>query len=151
MFLWETFIELGKKVCVYIISVSSPLDRSKRFTLHPIADVFIQTPTRLIWEAFSHVAITWLSTHISTTVQIIIYTWAYGLNTNAKASRKACKGASCLVCVRHSTAEIPFPKWVIMLIPSTVSFLPANRCQWLLPIYLSLVFTITRQERESSP
>ena len=34
-------------------AVSSPLERSKRFTLHPLADWFIPTPTRLLWEAFA--------------------------------------------------------------------------------------------------
>ena len=38
-------------------SVSSPLDGSKGFTLHPLADLFIPTPTRLLWEAFSHAAL----------------------------------------------------------------------------------------------
>ena len=34
-------------------AVSSPLDRSKRFTLlPPLADLFIPTPTRLLREAF---------------------------------------------------------------------------------------------------
>ena len=37
-------------------AVSSPLARSKRFTLHPPADLFIPAPTRLLWEAFSHAA-----------------------------------------------------------------------------------------------
>ena len=39
-------------------AVSSPLDRSKRFTLPPVTDLFIPTPTRLLREAFSHAAIT---------------------------------------------------------------------------------------------
>ena len=38
--------------------VSIPWDCSKRFTLHPLADLFIPTPTRLLWEAVSHAAIT---------------------------------------------------------------------------------------------
>ena len=33
-------------------SVSSPLDRLKRFTLLPLAHLFIPTPTRLLWEEF---------------------------------------------------------------------------------------------------
>ena len=42
-----------------IAHVSSPLDRSRRFTLHPLADLFIPTPTRLRWEAYSsHASIT---------------------------------------------------------------------------------------------
>ena len=38
-------------------AVSSPLGRSKRCTLHSFADLSISTPTRRLWEAFSHVAI----------------------------------------------------------------------------------------------
>ena len=57
---------------------SSPLDRSKRFTLHFLADLFIQTPIQLIWEACSHKAITAqrLFINISTSVysQVMIYT-----------------------------------------------------------------------------
>ena len=32
--------------------VSSQLDRLKCFTLHPLADLFIQAPNQLLWEAF---------------------------------------------------------------------------------------------------
>ena len=35
-------------------AVSSPQDRSKRFTLYFPADLFTQTPSRLLWEEFSH-------------------------------------------------------------------------------------------------
>ena len=51
-------------------AVSSPLDRSKRFTLHPLADLLIPAPTRLVWEAFSHAAVAAqnLITHIFTDV-----------------------------------------------------------------------------------
>ena len=41
----------GKGMVLYS-AVSSPLDRSKRFTLHPLADLFIPTPTRLLLEEF---------------------------------------------------------------------------------------------------
>ena len=34
--------------------VSSPSDRTKRFTLCPLADLFIPTPTRLPWETFKY-------------------------------------------------------------------------------------------------
>ena len=34
-------------------AVSSLQDRSKCFTLHPLADLFIQTPSQLLWKAFS--------------------------------------------------------------------------------------------------
>ena len=39
-------------------AISSPLDRWKCFTCHPLADLFIPTPTWRIWEAFSHAALT---------------------------------------------------------------------------------------------
>ena len=38
--------------------MSSLWDCSKRFTLHPLADMYIPTPFRLIWGAFSQTAIT---------------------------------------------------------------------------------------------
>ena len=38
-------------------TVSSPLDRSKRLTLHSLADLFIPTPTRLPWKHSSHATI----------------------------------------------------------------------------------------------
>ena len=41
----------GKGMFLYSV-VSSRLDHSKRFTLHPLADLFIPTPTRLLLEAF---------------------------------------------------------------------------------------------------
>ena len=44
--------------CFLHRAVSSPLECSKRFTLHPLADLFILTPTWLLWEVFSHAAIT---------------------------------------------------------------------------------------------
>ena len=33
-------------------AVSSPFDRSKRFTLHALSELFITTPNRLMLEAF---------------------------------------------------------------------------------------------------
>ena len=35
-------------------AVSSPWDCSKCITFHPLADLFIPTPFRLLWEAFSN-------------------------------------------------------------------------------------------------
>ena len=35
------------------VLVSIPWDWSKCFTLHALADLFIPSPTRLLWEAFS--------------------------------------------------------------------------------------------------
>ena len=51
--------EKGKGMFSYS-EVSSPSDRSKgkHFTLHPLAELFIPTSTRVLWEAFSHAAIT---------------------------------------------------------------------------------------------
>ena len=39
-------------------AVSSLLARSKHFTLHSLAELFILTSTQLLWEEFSHTAIT---------------------------------------------------------------------------------------------
>ena len=59
-------------------AVSSNWDCSKHFTLHPLADLFFRTPTRLLWEPFSYAAITAqrLFVHISTSVysQVLIHT-----------------------------------------------------------------------------
>ena len=41
-----------KKGMFLYSAVSSPLDCSKRFTLHPLADLFIPAPTRLLRAAF---------------------------------------------------------------------------------------------------
>ena len=69
-------------VCVYkgkflSSTVSSLYDQSKGFILHPLVDLFIPTPTQLLWEAFSLAVITVqrLFVHISTTVysQEVIY------------------------------------------------------------------------------
>ena len=38
-------------------AVSNPRDCSKRFTFHPLADLFIPNPPHLFWEAFAHSAI----------------------------------------------------------------------------------------------
>ena len=49
---WSLWTE--KKIVLYSV-VSSPLGRSNRFTvitLHPLADMFIPTPTRLLLEGF---------------------------------------------------------------------------------------------------
>ena len=43
--------EVKKGMIVYS-AVSSPLDSSKCFTFHPLADMFIPTPTRLLCAAF---------------------------------------------------------------------------------------------------
>ena len=55
------------------------VDARKRFTLHPLLDLFNPTPSRLVWEAFSHAAITArrLFVHISTTVcsNVLIQSW----------------------------------------------------------------------------
>ena len=43
---------------LWYITVPSPLDGSKRFNLHLLADLFIPIPHGLLWEAFSHAAST---------------------------------------------------------------------------------------------
>ena len=59
------------------LEVTYRWDCSNRFT-SPMTDLFIPKPNRLLWEAFSHAAITVriLFVHISTTVyiQVLIYT-----------------------------------------------------------------------------
>ena len=66
--------------------VSSPLDWSKRFTLHPMTDMFIPTSFRLLWEAFSHVVITarrlFVQISLSVCSQVLI------LNEIAKALKR---------------------------------------------------------------
>ena len=83
---WVTYVDRGmfsyvdRGMFSYVDrGMFSYVDRPKcLFTLHPLADLFIPTPTRLLWEAFSHAAISgWiLHIHISTTVyiQVLIYT-----------------------------------------------------------------------------
>ena len=67
-----------KKSMVLYSAVSSPLDRSKRFTLSsPGRPVHSDTVLGFSWKHSSHVAIAQrLFTHISTTVysQVLIYT-----------------------------------------------------------------------------
>ena len=97
----------GEGRCMFLCSpVSSPLDRSKRFTLHPLAELFIPTQTWLILvqayshTAFSHTAFNTMKrifTHISTAVysQLPIYMtewskvlWRTQLAKLPKASKK---------------------------------------------------------------
>ena len=69
---------VGRKGTFLYSAVYSRRDYSKRCKLHTLADVLIPTPSRLLWEAFSHAAITprRLFLHISTTAynQVLIYT-----------------------------------------------------------------------------
>ena len=78
-------------------AVSGPQDCSKRFTLHPLADLFIPRPSQLLWEVFSHAAIAArrLFVHISTTVCIDRYSfiqlselWQRGVIKLAKGSKR---------------------------------------------------------------
>ena len=66
----------GKGMFLYS-AVSGPYDCSKRFTLHPLVDLFIPRPSQLLWEVFSHavVAARRLLVHISTTVCIARYSF----------------------------------------------------------------------------
>lgn len=48
----------GKRVNFLHSAVPSPYDRSMRFTLHPLADRLLTTPTRILWEAFSKASMT---------------------------------------------------------------------------------------------
>ena len=49
-------------VMVVCNAVPGPLGRSKRFTLHPMADLFNPTLTLPFWESFSPAAITEMKT-----------------------------------------------------------------------------------------
>ena len=73
----RTFDIKGKGMVLYS-AVSSPLDRSKRFTLSsPGRPVYSDTVLGFSWKHSSHAAIAQrLFTHISTTVysQVLIYT-----------------------------------------------------------------------------
>ena len=57
-------------------TVSVPLDRSERFTLHHLTDLYTPIPTPINWEAFSLAVIIAriLLVHISIFCQILIYT-----------------------------------------------------------------------------
>ena len=51
--------EGGRQIRMKIMFiVSSPLYCSKCFTLHPLPHLFIPTPSRVLWEALSHAAVT---------------------------------------------------------------------------------------------
>ena len=48
---WEGDRQIGRKS---IFVLSSPLYCSKCFTLHPLAHLFMPTPSRLLWESIIH-------------------------------------------------------------------------------------------------
>ena len=49
LFLISPSLKPKMHVCLFLYTaVSSPLNRSKHFTLHPVADLFIPAPTRLV-------------------------------------------------------------------------------------------------------
>ena len=62
----------------YILNIAWCPDRSKLFTPSPQAELFMPTPTLLLWEAFSHAALTAqrLFIHIFPPVysQVLVYT-----------------------------------------------------------------------------
>ena len=59
LFTFVTSLRYKKVKGTFLYSVTSSLwDCSKSFTLHDLAHLFIPTPFRLLWEAFSHAAIT---------------------------------------------------------------------------------------------
>ena len=103
-----------KKGMVLYSAVSSPLDRSKRFTLSsPGRPVHSDTVLGFSWKHSSHAAIAQrLFTHISTTVysQVLIYT---AESTEASWSERKCphfetvttgfEPGLCRLRVRHST------------------------------------------------
>ena len=113
---------------------------SKRFTLHPLADLLIAIPTRLLWEAFRHAAITAsrLFTHISTALysQVFIFTaeWTGALwRTKMTKLRNSSKGDSnpgSLDWVQHSTGELRHsahqPKNITRALSIECSILPVS-------------------------
>ena len=94
-------------------TVFTLLDRSKRFTLHTLADQFILAPTRLLWEEFSHAAIT-VNRLFTDTFPPLPFTQLSELgccekNENAGASKKQQNGLNpglSRLVVRHSNAEV---------------------------------------------
>ena len=104
------------KNCTAQVQVK-PLDRSKGFTLHPLTDLFIPTPNRLLWEAFwprSNYART-LFAHILLLRPIARYSFKQLSelghredNENAQTSmQRGFKPGLSRLRVRHSTAEPP--------------------------------------------
>ena len=82
----------GKYAFLYS-AVSSPWDCSKRFKLHPLADMLIPTPFGFLWEAFSHAAITarrlFVQISISVCSQVqLSELWQLGMNEIAEASKR---------------------------------------------------------------
>ena len=76
---WNSKYASPVKVCCYTARYSVRRTvQSALHKFHPLAELFIPSPARLLWEALSHYAITArrLFTHISTTVysQVLIYT-----------------------------------------------------------------------------
>ena len=107
-------MHVKSKGMVLYSAVSSPLDRSKRFTLSsPGRPVHSDTVLGFSWKHSSHAAIAqWLFTHISTTVysQVLIYT---AESTEASWSERKCPNFETVTTgfepgpsrlrVRHST------------------------------------------------
>ena len=95
-------------------AVSSPQDCSKRFTLHPLANLFIPRPFQLLWEAFSHAAITArrLLFHISTTTYCIAKNCGnVGLSNLPKVrkDRKGFETGFSRLSVQHSNRYVIAP------------------------------------------
>ena len=67
------------------------LDRSNHFTLHPLADLFIPTQTRLLWKHSSHAAITRVNYSLTIPpLYIARYPFIHrGENENAQISKRA--------------------------------------------------------------
>ena len=106
-----------KKGMVLYSAVSSPLDRSKRFTLSsPGRPVHSDTVLGFSWKHSSHAAIAQrLFTHISTTVysQVLILLSQLRrreVKENAQTSKRLKRGFEpglSRLRVRHSTTELP--------------------------------------------
>ena len=102
-------------------AVPSPLYHSKRFKLHPLADLFIPAPTRLLWEAFSHVAIyyeknesltcpppsiaRYSSTQLSYTAELTEASWRERKYTSFKTATTGIRKHLFRARVPHSTSN----------------------------------------------
>ena len=91
-------------------------------TLHPLADLFILAPTRFLWEAFSHAAVTakYLFTHISPPLSMAEYSSIQLIelgrreeNENTRASKRQQRGFERelpRLRVQRSSAALPVSK-----------------------------------------
>ena len=107
------------KIDVLYSAVSSPLDRSKHFTIHPLADLFILTPTTKTIHSHFHRCqfVTWSIAHLLSVTRYSFIQLSelgslghHGENENALASKQQQRGFEpglSRLRFRHSTVEQP--------------------------------------------